>query len=517
MDERERQIRQKLKDDFEHYAPRCLKIRLKVPKLNTSTKKLESVASFQLNQAQRYIHQKLETQLKETGKIRALILKGRQQGCSTYVEGRFFWKVTHRIGVRAYILTHEDDATKNLFEMALRYYENSPELVRPEKHASNAKELEFGALDSGYRVGTAGNKSAGRSGTVQYFHGSEVAYWPNAEEHAAGALQTVPDQSGTEIILESTANGMGNYFHQLWQKAEAGQSDFIAVFVPWYWQEEYKKKAPEGFRLDEEDEQYRLAYNLTLEQMAWRRSKIEELQSEWKFKQEYPANAAEAFQTSGENIYISAELILKARKTKAEAYGAKIIGVDPAWDGVSTKDRTAIVIRHGRVITRKETHFKKDTMAVVGIVTRLIDEENPDKVFIDVGGIGAGVYDRLKELGYASKVIAVNFGEKALDENKFTNRRTEMWTLMRDWFKESPIQIPDDDELQADLMCPIYKQDDSLSRPIFFSKKELKKLGVRSPDCGDAAALTFAAPVRTKKTTSNNDSNSYAENSWMAA
>jgi hypothetical protein len=186
MDEKERAIRQRLKDDFEHYAGKCLKIRTKAG----------AIVPLELNAAQRYIHQRVEEQRARTGKVRAVVLKGRQQGCSTYIEGRFYWRVSHTKGVRAFILTHEDEATNNLFELANRYHENCPELVKPSTSAANAKELHFDKLDSGYKVGTAGNKAVGRSSTVQLFHGSEVGFWPNAQQHAAGILQAIPDEEG---------------------------------------------------------------------------------------------------------------------------------------------------------------------------------------------------------------------------------------------------------------------------------------------------------------------------------
>ncbi|HKO09505.1 MAG TPA: hypothetical protein VJ487_17505 [Alphaproteobacteria bacterium] len=78
MSERERAIRQRLKSDFAHYASHCLKIRTKAG----------AVEPFVLNAAQRHIDRELARQLAESGRVRALILKGRQQGCSTYVEGR---------------------------------------------------------------------------------------------------------------------------------------------------------------------------------------------------------------------------------------------------------------------------------------------------------------------------------------------------------------------------------------------------------------------------------------------
>jgi len=256
--------RLRLRDDLDFYARNCLTIRPKTGK----------VESFRLNRAQLYIHGRLEAQKAETGRVRALILKGRQQGCSTYVGGRFYHVTTWNKGLRTFILTHEDAATQNLFEMVNRFHEHCPEQVRPSTSAANAKELFFDALDSGYKVGTAGTKGVGRSSTIQLFHGSEVAFWPHAETHAAGVLQAVPDVAGTEVILESTANGLGNFFHAKWQDAERGLGDFIAIFVPWFWQDEYQKEPPDGFVLTEEEGKYKALYDLSDSHMAWRRAKI---------------------------------------------------------------------------------------------------------------------------------------------------------------------------------------------------------------------------------------------------
>ena len=168
LNEEDRGVFQRLKDDYPHYAEKCLRIRPKDPKAGNQP--------FVLNPAQRYLHEKLEEQRQRTGKVRALVLKGRQQGISTYVGGRFYHRVTHSRGLRCFILTHEQEATNNLFGMVDRYHENCPELVRPSTGAANAKELYFDLLDSGYAVGTAGTKAVGRSQTVQLFHGSEVAF-----------------------------------------------------------------------------------------------------------------------------------------------------------------------------------------------------------------------------------------------------------------------------------------------------------------------------------------------------
>lgn len=506
LSEKEKAIRIKLRDDFEHYASRCLKIRAKSGK----------VQPFELNEAQRYIHSRVEHQLMTTGKVRALILKGRQQGCSTYVEGRFYWKVSHSKGKRAFILTHEEDATNNLFEIANRYHENCPDLVKPTTSAANAKELYFDSLDSGYKVGTAGNKAVGRSSTVQMFHGSEVGFWPNAQAHAAGILQAIPDSAETEIFLESTANGIGNFFHSQWQAAESGLSEYIAIFVPWYWQPEYVKAVPEEFELDSEDIEYQEAYKLTLEQMAWRKAKIIELRDESLFKQEYPATAAEAFQVSGLDPYIAPTLVLKARKTEnVEAFGPKKLGVDPARFG---DDRTSLCYRQGRKVHWIRSYAKKNTMEVAGIVKKAIDEINADQIAIDIGGLGAGVYDRLLELVEDRKlnhVIAVNSSESPIDAKKYTNKRAEMWGEIKEWLENGPVSLPDSDETQADLTQIRYAYDSNNALKME-KKEDMKKRGFRSPDTADALGLTFARPVIVKKKEKATSQHWQSGQSWMA-
>ena len=88
------------------------------------------------------------------------------------------------------------DATNNLFSIVERYHDDCPPVIKPSTGASNAKELWSNKTESGYAVGTAGTKAVGRSQTIQLFHGSEVAFWPNAATHFAGVVQAVPDLPG---------------------------------------------------------------------------------------------------------------------------------------------------------------------------------------------------------------------------------------------------------------------------------------------------------------------------------
>lgn len=500
IEEKERRTdRARMGTDLAFYADRCLFIRAKSGK----------VQPLRFNRAQEFIHERLEEQRAQTGRVRALILKGRQQGCSTYVGARYYRATSLATGIRTFILTHEDAATQNLFEMVNRYHEHCPAHVRPSTGAANAKELFFDELDSGYKVGTAGTKGVGRSSTIQLFHGSEVAFWPHAETHAAGVLQAVPDEDGTEVILESTANGIGNLFHQKWVDAERGIGEFIAIFVPWFWQEEYRKAVPEGFELDQEEQDYAAAHGLDFEQMAWRRNKIAELKDAALFKQEYPATAAEAFQMSGHDSFIKPALIAAARKRECDPSGPLVIGADPSRFG---DDGFAIARRRGRKLLGVERRYKLTTMEGAGWLKQVIDTEKPARLFIDTGGLGVGIYDRLVEMGYGQIVRPVSFGGAPMAPPQIgadgkeigggpRNRRAEIWMASRDWLMQTGgVDIPDDDGLQGDACGPGYTYD-SNSRVQLEKKEHMRARGMPSPDGWDAVALTFAEPVAVERKT----------------
>lgn len=513
LSEREIAIRRRLRSDFVHYAARCLKIRPKDTSLG--------MQPFVLNEAQQYLHGRLEAQRKRTGRVRALVLKGRQQGISTYIGGRFYWRTTHARGARCFILTHEQPATNNLFGMVERYHENCPANVRPVTGAANAKELSFPRLDSGYAVGTAGTKAIGRSQTIQLFHGSEVAFWPNAKEHFAGVVQTIPDMPGTEIVLESTANGIGGEFHERWQQAEAGIGDYEAIFIPWFWSQEYRRAAGPDFSLSEEEENYREAYGLDLEQMAWRRNKIAELKDPLLFQQEYPATAAEAFQMTGHDGFIKPEAVVKARKSTCASVGPLILGADPARFG---NDRFSLARRQGRKVLKVESKSKLDVVAGANWLKQVTDAEKPIRGFIDVGGVGAGVFDLLKSWGYAFDPATPNDAKKLWVPIDFSgspqqadivlpsgelrpgpfNRRAEMWMRSRDWLEEpGGADIPDSDSLQADACGPGYHYNAN-SYLLIESKEHMRDVRkLRSPDEWDAVALTFAEPVAEPMTITN--------------
>jgi hypothetical protein len=482
MTEKELQVRLRLKNDLPHFAYKCLQIRTKPGE----------VVNLAFNTAQLYLHSQIEEQRKKTGRVRVIVLKGRQQGVSTYVSSRFYHIVSHRTGHRAFILTHQQPATDNLFAMVKRYHTYCPVVVRPIDDRNNTKELNFISPEaSGYKVGTAGSKGIGRSDTIQLFHGSEVAFWENASDHLDGIMQAVPRMDKTEIIFESTANGKGNVFYNLWKEAIDGKNEFLPVFIPWFWTPEYVAPVPEDFILSDEEEELRQVYNLSKEQLSWRRIAVNSSQlKELGFKQEYPCNAEEAFIVTGGDAYISSIMVQKARKCQAKAVGIKFIGVDPARGGA---DRTSIIFRQGRVAYGLRSYHVDDTMLIVGDIVQMIKTHNPDYVCIDVIGIGSGIVDRLRELGYGEMIRAINAAHTALNHDRYANKRAEMWGVMAEWLQDEPVSIPDSDSLHSDLCAPFYKWD-SKGRLLLEKKEDMKRRRVKSPDEADALALTFAFP-----------------------
>lgn len=283
------------------------------------------VAPFELNKAQLYADQKFDEQRAKIGKVRAVVIKGRQQGFSTLIGGRFYKRTTETIGFSTYILSHESKTTGKLYEMVQRYHENMPAYLRPTKDGDNQKlGMKFGSLQSSYELGTAKNPSSGRGFTAQLFHGSEVAFWPAADQILAGVLQAVPDEPGTEVILESTANGVGGAFYDYVMDAYKGEGEFILIFSPWYWEPGYQQTPPPGFTRNAEEQVLaalvadhpdgpEFRFTLTDAQLAWRRKKIRELKSSDLFRQEYPSHVHEAFLASGRPVFdVPAILAAKA-------------------------------------------------------------------------------------------------------------------------------------------------------------------------------------------------------------
>jgi phage terminase large subunit len=187
----------------------------------------------------------------------------------------------------------------------------------------------------------------------------------------------------------------------------------------------------------------------------------------------------------------------QANQVKAEAFDERVIGVDVARFG---DDKSCIYYRWGRDGAPEpyERLAKIDTMQLAARVADRIQRWQPDAVFVDDGGVGGGVVDRLHQLGF-SLVRGVNFGGKSDYQRtgeKAANKRSEMWLTAREWLKTG--SLPIDDVLSAELTGPLFKYD-SNNAIVLERKEDMKKRGIPSPDVADAFCLTFAYPVQSSQ------------------
>jgi hypothetical protein len=481
----------RLSGDLEYFAEHNLFIRPKAGAL----------APFLFNPAQRELHRQLEEQKERTGKVRAIVLKARQMGISTYIAARFYNRTISNPGLRTIIIAHEKPASNNLFKLVKRFHDNMPDDSRPSVGVSNAQELIFDRIDSGYGVTVATEEGAGRSDTSQMVHASEASRWVNMAEQLAALLQTVPRIDGTEVVIETTGNQYGDEFHQFWRATEKGENEFIPIFLPWSLDPTYRATPPDDFKATDEEATLAALHGLDDEQLYWRRLKISEMRDENRFKSEYPLTPEEAFLASQFDSFITADLVMAARKeTDVDGYGPLLIGVDPAGQG---NDATAIAWRRGHCIEKVERRRHLTTMEIAGWIAKIIRDEKPAKVCLDTGGLGVGIYDRLVEQGHGEVVSAINFGSKPIEPPPLDdtgkpsggplNRRAEMWQNMKNALQEGRFSIPDDDTLHADLTSCGYKYDSS-GRLVLESKIDMRKRGMPSPDSADAMALTFSEP-----------------------
>lgn len=305
----------RIKQDRPFYMEHFLKIR----------DKNANLIPFKINDAQELFEKEIKKCEKEGRLKRFIVLKARQMGFSTFTEGYIFHDTTTNTFKNSMIIAHEDKATQNLFNMSKLYYEELPTALKPMIKYSNGKELVFEnptndpiekkknpGLRSKITVATAGTVEVGRSATIHNLHASEVAFFPDASTTMLGLLQCVPDTLNSCVILESTANGVGGYFYDIWQKAVRGENDFIPLFYPWFTDKDYKRdfhseQEKEEFKnsLDEYEIDLMEKNSLTLEQLNWRRYIIANKCAGDKelFMQEYPSTPEEAFIASGRPVF----------------------------------------------------------------------------------------------------------------------------------------------------------------------------------------------------------------------
>lgn len=265
--------------------------------------------------------------------MRALVLKARQLGFSTYTEALIFSRAATQEQHPAMILAHLDTSTAALFAMERLFYDRLPPVLRPMLKKSNDTELLFEnptrsqkekdrspGLQSSIVCNTAGaGHGIGRGTMLRSLHCSEFAFWRgNKADTLTGLLQAVPGEAGTLVVIESTANGFEE-FEKLWEAASRGENDFAPIFCGWQENAEYRKPVPPGTVWTEKELVIKERLGLDDEQLAWRRWCIANNchGDERMFRQEYPGTADEAFLTTGTGVFDN-ELVMARKKAAPE-------------------------------------------------------------------------------------------------------------------------------------------------------------------------------------------------------
>lgn len=225
---------------------------------------------------------------------RNIILKARQMGMSTAIMMYFLDKTIFNENQNTVIIAHQKDDVIKLFRKIKLAYDKMPDIVKPTTKYDTKNELYFDKINSRIEVALQN-----RGDTISNLHVSEVGFIKDAREKMLATLQAVPEDVG-ELFFESTPNGVGNYFHDMWVKAKAGENDFTPHFYAWFNDPTYKYK--HKMPLDEYDLEKMKELGVTKTQMYWRKRKIRQV-GERDFKQEYPEDDKSCFLSSGNPVF----------------------------------------------------------------------------------------------------------------------------------------------------------------------------------------------------------------------
>jgi hypothetical protein len=335
------QVRKRLRDEFDYYAENALLIR----------NKQAEIVPLVPNEAQRRLLEIVNKQWAAEGRVRVIILKARQMGLSTAVGGWLYFRTSQNRAQKTLVMTHKAESTAALFEMTKRYYDNTPNALKPSTKYSSKKELKFDKLDSGYMVATAGGDAVARGETLTGAHLSELAFWPKSSAKAllSGLLDAIPNARGSAVFIESTANGVSGEFYDFWKKAEAGENGYVPIFLPWFIQAEYREPVPDGFERTPNEEDLVERHGLDDEQLMFRRRKVAEKGLDL-FRQEYPSTPDEAFLTTGRPVFNSEQLAELARTAPLPLYSMGLVN-----DRIEKDPRGELLVY--REVDPKDTYY----------------------------------------------------------------------------------------------------------------------------------------------------------------
>lgn len=324
-------------------------------------------------------------------------------------------------------------------------------------------------------------------------HNSEVPLWPDAESLARGILQAVADVEGSEVFLEATGRGPGNYFHSMALLGLDPASDYETLFIPWYWHKEYRRPCPGKLDYDAEELELKEAYKLDDEQLYWRRRIIADTLNGdvLMFKQEYPSDIHEAFLSSEGMLFDPKKFLAAHVNARLRDDSMPVVfGVDPG------EKRTGFTLRQGRRHIRTWGDNNTDQEHIKGVIAQTIVQEDVDVCFLDYG-YGKGILDAFKRDPFFSQIVrGVKFGDDAIQSDIYLTKRAEMYALAKEWVEDQPVYVCPDKALIAEFsVIPKLRPTGRRALLSMVPKEEIIKELKISPDLADSFVLTFAFPV----------------------
>ena len=300
------QDKARIREDFEFWCARCVTIKDKMSGKNVK---------FVLNRPQRRLLAVMEGQRTAGLPVRVILLKARQWGGSTLVQMYLAWmQLVRHTGWNSLICGHfhaTSKSIKRMYNLLLRHYprellDDEDDVPRFAKLEGHPNVQQITSRDCLVLTGSSRSEDAARGYDIAMAHLSEVAYWPETPMHSpddvvrsvCGSVALKPE---TVIVLESTANGVGDYFHDEWQRAQLNRSDKVSVFVPWHEIGIYSLPVDDAWTLWESMDEYEQMLwqtGCTLELVNWYHSKRKEYRTHELMMAEYPGTASEAFATT---------------------------------------------------------------------------------------------------------------------------------------------------------------------------------------------------------------------------
>jgi hypothetical protein len=324
--------------DFEFWTATCVTIKAKKPGSTTTSwemdEKKEEIPTtkkkFILNKPQLKLLFELEKMRLAGVPIRIILLKARQWGGSTLVQIYMAWiQLFHRKDWNSMIVGDKKDKAHNIRAMYKLLADNHPAKVidgierlvlQAWEGSQNFRQIKERGCIIG--VGSVENPDAPAAFTFQMLHLSEVGLWKstpkvNAEEFISVLEGAFVEAPYTMMVKESTARGVGTYFHKAWQKAIAKKSGDVPIFVSWFENpDDYNvpvKNVSQFVSTFDDYEWFLWESGATVEHIAWYREKLSNAPSKWQMQREYPTTAEEAFQSTGSRIF-APDIVLNMRK-----------------------------------------------------------------------------------------------------------------------------------------------------------------------------------------------------------